>query len=440
LNVDLPVAANVGIVVGVVLLLLFLGTEVFAALAIGGVAGILLSEIGIQGLAELGGTAWFSTANFILVALPAFIFMSAILARCGLDAGLFSSLSKWIGRIPGSLAVVCVAFCTVFAAISGSSTATAAAVGTIAVPQMEERHYDRRYVLGTLAAGGTLGILIPPSLSMILYGYMTGTSVGKLFIAGVIPGVVLAGSFAAYVYIKARMTPSVAPLDPERATWRQRFMSLLWMAPFLALITVVLGGIYMGIMTPTEAGAIGGFAAIILTIAYRRFTFRALWEACWDTARISSMLLLIMVGGLIMARALTRLGFGQSIVDAIDESGMSPWMIVAMISVVYIIMGCLMDSMTMMIITLPFFAPVLNAAGIDMIWFGVYLVVLIEMGLLTPPVGINLFVIHGLAPGRFAFRDVAMGALPFILIMVLALIALGVFPQIATWLPDLMSN
>jgi tripartite ATP-independent transporter DctM subunit len=210
--------------------------------------------------------------------------------------------------------------------------------------------------------------------------------------------------------------------------------------PFLILIALVLGGIYMGVMTPTEAGAIGGAASIVLTIIYKKFSFKALWNACWDTGRISSMLILIMVGGLILARALTRLGFGQGIVDFLGGSEISPAMVVLLISLIYILMGTLMDTMTMMIVTLPFFAPVLQALGIDMVWFGIFLVILIEMGLLTPPVGINLFVIHGLDPARHAFKDVAIGALPFIAIMTVSLVALGFFPKIATWLPGLMSN
>jgi len=429
---------EVGVIIAMLLLmlaLLFAGLEIAFALGLAGLLGLFLWQPGLKSLEIAGLTAWNGTNNFILVALPLFVFMSAVLHHSGISDNLFEGVSRWLNWLPGALAVSSVAACGIFAALSGSSTATAATIGLAAIPEMEKRGYERRFSLGAVAAGGTLGIMIPPSLALIIYGFLTDQSIGRLFIAGIIPGMILALLFMSYTVLLAYFKPGIA----RRAgyvTWRERLASLPQFLPPFLIILLVIGSIYAGVVTITEAAALGAFLSCLVALFYRKLDLNVLRQAGWEAARTTAMLLLIMIGGMIITHALARIGFGTAVTQAIEALRLSPWLVFAFIVGVYLIMGMLLDPLSMMIITLPFFFPVVQAMGFDPIWFGIVLVILIETGLITPPVGLNLFVIQGISGSRL--EEVALGSLPYVLVMLLVIVLLSFFPTLALWLPSTM--
>ena len=434
---DAQLLLDVFIILGVMLALLLSGMEIFAALGIGGMVGLFLWGGGPAALETTAGFAWNTVNSWTLTALPLFVFMALLFERSGLSTQAFNVVMNWLGQAKGGLALASIGFGAIFSSISGSSTATAAAIGTLAIPEMEKRNYSPRYLLGALSAGGTLGILIPPSIAMIIYGAMTETSVGRLFIGGIIPGIMLSGLFMLFLWVRAKMNPSLAPYM-SGVSWRERFMSLSWLLPVIVVLSAILGGIYFGVVTPTEAAGVGAFSTMILIIAYKRFSFKVLMDSLWGSVRVTSMILLIMVGASILSSALTSFGTGQALARFVDEAGLSPWTLFVAIAFIYLMMGCFLDGISMMIMTIPFFFPLIRKAGLDPVWFGVVLVILIEISLLTPPVGINLFVIQGLVKDRYNFNDVVWGALPFIIIMAMVIVILSLFPHLILWLPSKM--
>ncbi|BBK34897.1 tripartite ATP-independent transporter DctM subunit [Stella humosa] len=416
---------------GLMLALLFGGVWIAISLGAAGVVGLWMVKPALLGGIE--SVVWNTVDSFVLTAVPLFLFMGAVILHSGISARFYRSLSVWLTGVPGGLAQANIAACAIFAALCGSSVATAAAVGAIAIPEMKKRGYGLRPITGTLAAGGTLGILIPPSIPFIIYGSTVGESVGKLFVAGIIPGVMMTAVFMLFLAVQARFSPDQLPPSSERASWRQRMAGLLDLVPVVGLILVVIGGIYVGIMTPTEAAGIGAAGAVVVAAIYGGLTLDVLRRSLLDALRTNAMILFIVIGAQILSFALVSAGIPRAIVSAINALDAAPYMVLLLVVVMYLILGCLVDALSLMLLTLPVVHPVMMAAGFDPIWFGVVLVLLLEVGLITPPVGVNLFVIQGMAGTTLG--EVSWGAFPYVLLLLAGVLALTIFPDIALWLP-----
>jgi len=422
------------ILMGVVIGLIFGGVWIAVALGITGVIGLLIRDPHMVGALKM--ILWNNVNSYTLAAVPLFVFMSSIILHSGISMKFYDCLVKWLYRLPGSLVHANIVACTIFAALCGSSIATAAAIGRVAIPEMERREYDRRLTYGSLAAGGTLGILIPPSIPMIIYGIMVGQSIGRLFMAGIIPGLGLAFLFSLYVLLRTIKNPSLAPRGERIISWKDRLQSTKDIVPMLALIVLVLGGIYMGLMTPTEASGIGSAGAIVIVLGYRRLNFDTLRKSLKDTLKISCMTLFILVGAQIMALAMVEAKIPRSLATFLTEQPFSPWVIFIFIALIYLLFGMFLSLMATMLLTLPIVYPVILALGFDPIWFGIIMVILLEIGQLTPPVGLNLFVIQGIS--QRPITEVIWGSLPFVFVMLIGVAILSAFPVLALWLPSHM--
>ena len=421
---------------GLLIILLSMGVYVFASL--GTVALILFWVfIPVKWHVLMGMWLWPASTNWLLLSIPLFILMGELLLRAGIADRLYQAISYWLRGIPGGLLYSNIVACGIFSAVSGSSVATAATIGTVAIPNFTSRGYNERLVLGSLAAGGTLGILIPPSIHLILYGYFTGTSIGKLFMAGFMPGLVLMMLFMLLIFGASILRPNWAGLE-NKVSWTVRLISLKDFIPTFGLMVVVLGSIYRGIATPTEAAAYGVSGAFLLGLCYRSVNYRMLSEAVTSTIRTSSFILLIVIAGNLFNHALVILDIPQQIASAVGDLGLSQWVLLLVIILLYIFLGMFMESFTIVVTTVPVLAPLLFATGKDPVWLGVMFVILLEMALITPPVGLNLYVIHGLRQTRGSINDVIVGAIPFVLCMLATIGILILFPQIALWLPQTM--
>ena len=421
------------IIFGLVFLLIFIGIPIWAGLALGGIicAFAFLPQIGVARHAP-----WTVLNSFILIAIPLFVFMGQIMLRSGMGTVLYDGSAALLKWAPGGLLHANIASCAIFAAISGSSVATAATIGTVAIPELETRGYDRKIVYGSLAAGGTLGILIPPSISFILYGSIVGLSVGQLFISGIFPGILLASLFMIYIGIRVKIQPHLAGSGIKLAM-KETVSRVAKMWPVVVIMGLVLGGIYTGIMTPTETAGVGAVVALIFALAFRRVSWSMLKVCLSNTVKTTSFILAIMFGAQILSGTLAMLRVPSDIVALVTSLHISPLAIIVGIYVIYLFLGCFMDGTSMMVLTLPFVYPVITALGFDGIWFGPCLVILIEAALLTPPVGINVFTIHGLVPHR-PVSEIINGSMPFFLVMLVCLAIITAFPDIATWLPSTM--
>lgn len=420
-----------------VLFLLFLVSGMPIPFAIGASSLICLYWLGgMNAFKGIAIASWGSMNSFVLTAIPLFVLMADLLQRSGLTTRIYHGLSTLVARIPGGLLQTNVVGCAAFAAISGSSITTAAAIGSVVFPELKKRKYDRRLVAGSLAAGGTLGILIPPSLAMIIYSTFTNTSVAQLFVAGLIPGILLTLLFMAYVAARAIIDPSVAPSDNARPSLRAYLSAIIEVAPMAGLIFITLGCIYFGITTPTEAAALGCLLSVLLCLFYRVLSWKLICQSLRSTVLVSGNILFIVVCAYLFAYAISYAGIGRNLVELITYLDMSRVELYIALIVMYVILGCFVESVGMIVITVPIIFPVLANFDIDLIWFGVVLVVLIEIGQITPPLGINLFVVQGMWDGKLG--DVILGVLPFFALMILLLVLLMIWPQIALWLPSQM--
>ena len=422
------------LVVGLLLVLLLSGLWIAFGLGLAGII-VLLLHGGPPALAPLGYVSWNTVESFVLTSVPLFILMGELILRAGLSENFYRSMGLWFHGVKGGLLQSNIVACAVFAAVSGSSVATAAAIGTVAIPEMTRRGYEPKILFGSLAAGGTLGILIPPSIPMIIYGAMVEQSVERLFIAGVLPGIVMSLIFMAYIWVRVAVTPSLVPPAEARPTWGERFSSLAGVAPMFLLILLVLGSIWLGYATPTEAAAVGASAAMVLALASRRLSWRVFAGSVTSTIRTTCMVLFIIVGAQILTYALVKTGASRALTAWVVGLGLSKWILFAIVTVLYIFLGCIIDGVSMMVLTLPILYPIIIAAGFDPIWFGIALVILIELGNVTPPVGLNMFVIHGISGGR-PIGEVIWGSLPFGILMLAVLALISIFPGLVSWLPS----
>ena len=384
----------------------------------------------------LATTGWNNTSGSAMMALPMFVWMGEILFRSRISQNLFKGLTPWMDRIPGRLLHVNILACTFFAAVSGSSAATTATVGKITVPELSKRGYAKSLAVGSLAGAGTLGFLIPPSMMMLVYGIIGDVSIGKLFIAGVIPGLLLAAFFSLYIVVRCLITPELAPAEAERHTWAERLAAIPEILPVLVLILVVLGSLYAGFATPTEAGAVGVLGAMAFAAVTKSMSREVFRQSLMGSIKTTAMIMLIVLGASYLSVVVGYLGITRKLTLLVTEMGLSPFMLIVILSILYVVLGCLVDGFSMIVMTTPIVLPMVTAAGFDPVWFGIYLVLMIELAQITPPVGFNLFVISSL--NNDDVMVVAKDAFPFFLVMAAMTALITVFPQIVLILPNFM--
>lgn len=423
----------------VAVLLVLLGSGVWVAFALFGV-GIVAIELfsGAPVGRVLATTVWGASNSWALAALPLFIWMGEILFRSRLSEDLFDGLAPWMGRLPGRLMHVNILGCGIFAAVSGSSAATAATVGRMAIPELTRRGYDETMTIGTLAGSGTLGLLIPPSIILIVYGVAIEESIARLFVAGIVPGAMLVVLFMGYVALWSVLHPQrTPPAEPALALgaklWRSRRL-----IPVVVLIAGVIGSIYVGIASPTDAAAVGVAIALALSWLSGTLDRRSFLDGLMGATRTSCMIAFILAGAAFLTTAMGFTGIPRMLATWIGELGLSPIMLLAALTVFFILLGCFLDGISVVVLTTAVILPMVEAAGIDRIWFGIYLVIVVEMSQITPPVGFNLFVLQGLT-GRNILQ-VARAAIPYFLLLLLAVVLLVAFPGLATWLPQQMAR
>ncbi|HUF74800.1 MAG TPA: TRAP transporter large permease [Longimicrobiales bacterium] len=416
--------------------LLVLGVPIAFAMALTGAIGIWVLEGPGPAMAHAVLIPWSEGRSFVFVTIPLFVLMGQLVFHTGLATDLYDGIRKWIGKVPGGMAITSVLACGAFGAVTGSSIATVATMGSIVMPEMRRYKYDPRLATGALAASGTLGILIPPSVIFIFYGLMTETSIGELFIAGIIPGILTAAMFSLIVYVRCLITPSLGPPGPG-ATWPERWRSTAGLLPILFLFFFVIGGIYAGIFTPTEAAGVGCTGVLIAAGAKRMLTWRAMARAAEETALISAMIFAIIVGGYLFARFLAVTGITEDLVQILVDMDLGRVLFLMMLVVLYIALGAMLDVFGMLVLTIPFVMPVVRGLGIDPIWFGVFAVIMAEVALITPPIGANVFVMRRTAP-EVPMGEIFMGVLPFVIGELVIIALLIAFPEIALWLPGRM--
>ncbi|MCQ9617622.1 TRAP transporter large permease [Paenalcaligenes niemegkensis] len=419
----------------IVLLLVFIGISIPVGAALGLIGLVLDPMYSMLPLTRaMGEVAWGSSNEFLLVAIPLFIMLGEILLRSGLAERMYNAMSLWLSWLPGGLMHANIGASTLFSATSGSSVATAATVGTVALPQIEKHKYNEPLFLGSLAAGGTLGILIPPSINLVLYGVLTNSSVPKLYLAGILPGLGMALLFMAAIAIACTFKPSWGG-QRISANWSARLKSLGHLLPPLAIFILVVGSIYAGMATPTEAAALGVVGALILAAFSGRLNIIMIRDVLEGTMKSTAMIMLIVIGAAFMNFILSATGITNTITSLITDLGVSPMMMLLILVVFYLGLGCFMETLSMMITTIPIVAPVMIALGFDPIWLGIVIIILMEVALITPPVGLNLFVVQSLRTSG-SMNDVMVGSIPFVLMLLLMVVLLAVFPGIALWLPQ----
>ena len=426
-----------GVIFAVALILLATGMPI--AFALGSTALIfMLWTDGFSAVMYMADTVFSGLDDFTLASIPMFIIMGAAVASSRAGSDLYEALNRWLYKVPGSLVISNIGACALFSALTGSSPATCAAIGKMGIPEMRRRGYAADLATGSIAAGGTLGILIPPSVTMILYGIASETSIGRLFIAGILPGLMLTGLFIAWaLFLSWRRGTAKLNVDVS-FTWAQRFELLPRLLPLMAVVVGVIYALYGGIATPSEAAGVGAALCLIMVIViYRMWHWSAIWEIVRDAIRESGMLLLIIGMSVLFSYAMSSSLVTQSIAEAIAEMDVNRWVLLGLINILLLVLGCFLPPAAIILMTTPIILPVITAAGFDPIWFGVVLTINMELGLITPPVGLNLFVINGITPD-VSLTTILRGAVPFMLCMVLSIVLLCFFPEIATWLPTAM--
>jgi len=421
----------------VILVFAFLGAGVWIGVAILGVAWLAM-ELFTDRLAgdSLALTVWGSLSSWTLTALPLFIWMGEILLKTRLSEGLFRGLAPWLQRLPGRLLHTNIIGCTLFAAVSGSSAATCATIGKITLPELAQRGYPDRIALGSLAGAGTLGLLIPPSIIMIVYGVAADVSIGKLFMAGVFPGLLLAGLFMGYTMVWSLRNPKAIPAADLHLSFMEKLREGRHLLPVVGLICAVLGSIYAGVATATEAASLGVVGALVLAAVQRSLTWQTFRASLMSATRLYCMIALILAGSSFLSLAMGFIGLPRHLAEAISALGLSPFWLIMLLMVFYIILGCFLDGISMVVLTMAVLLPTLQTAGIDLLWFGVFIVIVVEMAQITPPVGFNLFVLQGMTGKQI--NTIAIAAFPYFLMMMVAVFLIFFFPQIVVWLPGQM--
>ena len=427
----------VWIIIGIGLLVIALtGVPIGIGLALTGLSILHFVAGGSETLAIT--SVWNVFTDFTLSAVPLFIFMGEILLVSGVSTRIYNAVAPLFAGVPGKLLHTNIVVCTLFGAVCGASTSTAAAVGSVAYPELRRRGYDRGVVVATLAAGGTLGLLIPPSLSLLIYGATQGVSIGRLFLAGVLPGIMLAALFMLVILVHAILRPGIVPAGTDELPWSARLAALLRLWPFGFLVFSVLGTMYLGLATATEAAALGVVASIIVGFWWGDLSVRGLLGSFLTATRVFAAIGIVMLGALVLSQSLTILGLPQQVMSGIADMGVSKYWVLLLVSIVYFILGCFFDGISLLLMTLPVVYPLMMGAGFDPVWTGVIITVLIEVGMLTPPVGMNLYVLTAITKNEVRLGEAASASVAYWIMMLLGIVLLTLFPSIALLLPNLM--
>jgi tripartite ATP-independent transporter DctM subunit len=432
------------IIVGVlgaasVFALIFLGMHIAFAMMFVGFVGLAVLSSFEAALPVTASTMWETASFYSYTVIPLFIIMGAFAGSSGMTRDLYASFEKWTRRVPGGLAVATIGACGAFAAVSGSSVATAAAMGTVALPEMDRFKYDPRLSTGSVAAGGTLGFLIPPSIGFVVYGMLTEQSIGKLLISGILPGILLTASYAMVVALWVTIRPDAAPRNLEPVTWKEKVNALKGVKEPLFIFLFAIGGIYAGLFTPDEAAAVGATLLLLITLIKRKLSWSALFIAMTESLRISVMVLMLVAGANVFSYFMALSTIPVQAANWVTTLQVSPYVIHAMILFVYLILGCFLDAISMMVLTLPVVFPIILALHFDPIWFGVVAVLMMEAGLITPPMGLNLFTVAGVAKD-ISLETVIKGTAPFLVAVIFVAVVLTIFPKIALVLPNMMTR
>ena len=431
---------TVGILGSVLLVfLLFLGMPIAFVMMFVGFLGISYLASVNAALPVVAKTVYETAAHYPYTIIPLFILMGGFAGNAGITRQLYQSFDKWFRRLPGGLGIATVAACAFFAALSGSSVAAAAAMGTVAIPEMRRFNYAPKLAVGVVAAGGTLSFLIPPSLGFVVYGMLTEQSIGKLLISGIFPGLLLSVVFMAIIVIEVKMDPSLAPATPGEVSFKEKLLAFSGVWETLLVFFIVMGGIYLGFINPTEAGAIGATALFVLALLKRKLSFRNLSDSLLEAVRISVLVLFLVAGANVFSYFLALSTIPMAVSSWMAGLAVSRYVILSIIVIIYLILGCFLDAISMMVLTMPVIFPVIKALGFDPIWFGVICVIMMEAGLITPPVGLNVYALAGVVkdvPMQTIFR----GAVPFLLAMVVVVIIITIFPIICLFLPSMMGR
>ncbi|MGE5337997.1 MAG: TRAP transporter large permease [Gemmatimonadota bacterium] len=421
----------------IVALFALLGSGVWIGLTLAGVAWIGMQLFSSRPAGDaMAVTIWGSASSWTLTALPLFICMGEILFRTKLSESMFRGLAPWVSGIPGRLLHTNVIGCTIFAAVSGSSAATCATIGKMTLPELGKRGYPDDQVIGSLAGAGTLGLLIPPSIIMIVYGVTADVSIAKLFIAGLLPGLMLAGLFSGFLVVWALLNPEKVPKPDAAQTLAQKFHESRHLIPVVLLILAVLGSIYAGIATATEAAAVGVVGSLLLSLVQGSLNRQTFMQALMGATRLYCMIALILSGAAFLTLSMGYIGLPRHLAEYIASLGLSPAHLLIALTLFYVLLGCFLDGISMVVLTMGVLLPTVQAAGIDLIWFGIFVVLVVEMAQITPPVGFNLFVLQGMTKREIGY--IARVTLPFFLLMVAAVLLIYVFPQVVTYLPSQM--
>lgn len=433
-----PLIAGV-LSIPVMFFFMFLGMPIAAAMGFTGFLGYAYLTSFPPALHMVSTTIYGVVSDYPLTVIPLFIIMGSFAAISGLSTDTYEAAYKWLKRLPGGLALATIGGCAAFAAISGSAVATSATIGMVALPEMKKYGYDSRLTTGTVAAGGTLGFLIPPSIGFVIYSIVTEQSVGKLLIAGFLPGIILAVLFMGVVVVQVMLNPRIAPTSIEGVSWKERLLSLRKIWGIVVIFLLVMGGIYLGVFTATEAGAVGATALFVFAIGKRQLTWRNLLSSLQDTASVSCMLFLIIAGAYIFGYFLAITQIPATLATYIGMLAVSRYVVLAVIIILLLILGCIIDIGAMIVLTMPVILPTIMVLDFDPIWFGVLAVLMMNAGLITPPVGVSVYAVAGIS-GGVPVSDIFRGALPFLIAIIATVVILTAFPQIALFLPALMTT
>ena len=409
----------------------FTGAPIGLGLALTGMAILHFLAGGANVLAVT--SVWNVFTDFTLSSIPLFMFMGDVMLESGLSSKLYSGMTPLFQRIPGKLLHSNIAVCTLFGSVAGTSTSTAAAVGAVAYPELAKRGYDKRAVVASLAGGGTLGLLVPPSLSLLLYGATQGVSIGRLFLAGILPGFMIAAFFMAYIYVQNVRNPKLTPHSDERPTILEKLLGLLQTWPLFVLLFACMGTVFLGWATATEAAGLGVAAAIVTGFIWGELTWRRLWKAFLSSTIMFCSITMVILGSLILSQAVSILGLPQQVMQGIAGLGVSPYMVLVLVVLMYLVLGCFFDGVSLMLMTIPLAYPVMTGVGFDPIWLGVIITILIEVGMLTPPVGMNLFVLTAITNNEVTLGEAAKASIPYWLLLLFGVLVLTIFPGIALW-------
>lgn len=423
--------------ISLLLLLILLRVSVGLSLFLVGFLGVAMLTDWSVGLSQLGTAAFGTSNNYSLSVIPLFILMGMFMSNTGLGKDLFYTVDKWIGHFRGGLAIATIGAASIFAAISGSTNATTATLAKIAIPEMKEYKYKTTFSTAAVAAGGTLGILIPPSVILIIYGALTSVPIGPLLIGGIIPGIIMTLLFMLMINIQVRLNPDIAPRKKESVSFPEKIKSLKNVWAFLIIFFISIGGIYLGVFTPTEAGGIGAIGAFILTVITKRLSFRSLYSSLDESLRLSVMLFLILIGASLFGKFLALSQIPFYLTTKVASLDVSPYLILAMILVVYFILGMFLEGIAIMVLTLPIVFPLITQLGFDGLWFGIIMVMVLNIGVLTPPLGLSVYIISGVVKD-VPIEKIFLGVVPSIITMIIFTVLLVIFPEIVTFLPSLI--